>query len=127
MNRTLRNKKALGFGTIDIDFSFAPNGSGAVDQATIEDGRSRIIKSVARTGVGVFDVELREGVMAVNNFKPSLQLATDADAAISSWTYTPATRKVTLRYRAAGTAADLAANAQNRIGGTLTVRDSDGK
>ena len=99
-------------------FSFAPNGSSAVSQSSIQ---GEGIQSVTRTGVGVFDIVLNRGWARFRGFAPSIQLGTDADTTISSWNYTSATRTLTIRTRTAGAAADIAANASNRLGGLLLL------
>lgn len=107
---------------IAIPISFAPNGAGAVDQTTIQG--KRVVTSVTRTGVGVFDIILKQAWDAVITVSESIQLAADADATMSSWNYVAATRTLTLRFRTAGAAADVAANAQNRLGGVIYVSDT---
>jgi len=108
---------------VDVPFSFAPNGASAVDQTTIK-GRNRAVLSVTRSNVGVYDVVFRDVFDDLVTFIPSLQLAADADAAISSWTFVPATRTLTLRARTAGAAAEIAANAANRVGGVCIFRNT---
>lgn len=107
---------------VDLPFSFAPNGAGAVDQTTIKGKRA--IKSVTRTGVGVFDCLLQDGYDDVVNVLPSIRLLADADATLSSWNYVPATKILTLRFRTAGAAADVAANAANLLGAVLILRNT---
>lgn len=110
---------------VEIPISFAPNGAGAVDNT--QNRGKRVIQSVTRTGVGVFDVILKHswdgGLIAVN---PSIQLSADADTTLSSWNYVAATRTLTLRFRTAGAAADIAANAANRLGVVLYTQQSKG-
>ena len=105
-----------------LPFSFAPNSGSAVDQTTIK-GRNAVITSVTRTGAGVFDVVLKDAWDDVIAVTPSIQLNADADATMSSWNYVAATRTLTLRFRTAGAAADVAANANNRLGAVIHVRN----
>ena len=113
--------RAIGKEYTPIPFSFAPNGAGAVVQSSIQ---GEGITSVTRTGVGVFDIVLRSPWYSIIDFLPSIQLAADADTTISSWNYVAATRTLTIRTRTGAAAADIAANASNRLGGTLWARNS---
>lgn len=106
-----------------LPFSFAPNLAGAVDQTTIKGKRA--IKSVTRTGVGVFDCLLQDVYDDVVDVVPSIRLLTDADVTLSSWNYVPATKILTLRFRTAGAAADVAANAANLLGAVLFLRNTN--
>jgi hypothetical protein len=117
----MNQKLSTGKEYVDVDFSFAPNGSSAVAASSI---RGENIASVTRTGVGVFDIVLRNGFYQAIAFKPSVQLGTDADTQISSWNWVQSTKTLTIRVRTAAVAADIAANASNRLGGTLTLRKS---
>lgn len=102
-------------------FSFAPNGSSAVAASSIQ---GEGIASVTRTGTGVFDIVLKSPWTRFAGFCPSVQLASDADVTVSSWNYAAATRTLTVRVRSAGSAADIAANSANRIGGLLLLKNS---
>lgn len=117
----LYDPKVLGVGYVVAPFSFAPNGSSAVAQSSIQ---GEGIASVTRTGVGVFDVVLKSPWYQFQGYTPSLQLNADADSQITSWNYVASTRTLTIRVRTAAVAADIAANANNRIGGTLFLKNS---
>lgn len=121
-NRSMDEVRSPTIGLVPLAFSFAPNGSSAVVQSSIK-GLNHV-SSVTRTGVGVFDIVLKDPWYDVFSFVPSLMLATDADSAVSSWTYTAATKTLTIRVRTAGVAADIAAAATNRIGGCFFVKNS---
>lgn len=103
-------------------FSFFPNGSSAVTQSTIVG--LAVITSITRTGVGVFDVLLREHIDALLCYTPSVGLLTDADVTISSWKYVASTKTLTIRVRSGGAAADIAADADNKLGGILHVKNT---
>jgi hypothetical protein len=114
-------KQAIGKMYTDVDFSFAPAGTGAVSASSI---RGEGITSVTRSDVGVFAVVLDDPIYEVIDFKPSVQLNTDADVTVSSWNYATSTRTLTMRVRSGGSAADISAHASNRLGGCLTGRRS---
>lgn len=100
--------------------SFAPNGAGAVDQSSIEGP----IGAVARTGVGVFEVTLNDlhpGLMAAFA-AVMLNALADTDVQLGAWV--PATKKLIVRVKTAGVAADIAANANNRIQLMLVFRET---
>lgn len=99
-----------------IPFSFRPNSSSAVSQSTIV-GKD-YIESVTRDDVGVFLIVLKGAVNSLW-FVPSVRLLTDADVTISSWDYAPTTKTLTIRVRSGGSAADIASNASNVLGGAI--------
>ena len=117
----LQEAWALSVGQVFCAFSFAPNGASAVAQTSIH---GEGIASVTRTGVGVFDIVLRSPWNQFQGYVPSIQLGTDADITISSWNYVAATKTLTIRTRTAGAAAEVAANAANRLGGLLCLKNS---
>ncbi len=109
-------------GTVLVPFSFAPNGSSAVTQSTIIGDRA--IASVTRAGVGDFDIVVRDDYAVVLGFLPSVQLATTADVTVSDWDYAPTTNTLRIQVRSGGSAADIAANANNRVGGFLVCKNT---
>lgn len=117
----LQKCNGLSVGQVFVPFSFAPNAAGVVAQTSIQ---GEGIASVTRTGVGVFDVVLKSPWTQFQGFVPSIQLNTDLDITISSWNYVAATKTLTIRTRTAGAAAEVAANANNRLGGLLCLKNS---
>lgn len=127
----LNDVRALGIGYVPVPFSFAPNGSSAVSQSSI---KGMGITSVTRTDVGKFDVVLNGTIYDVIDFAPSIALNTAA-AMTCSWVWSASTKTLTLSFFGENTtvggdantqfaAADVAANANNRLGGTLWIRTS---
>lgn len=91
--------------------SFAPNGAGAVDN-TSNQGTGF---TVARTGVGVFEITFNDKTGDLVAPIAGLQLNALANTDIQFGAYDKATRKLIVRVKTAGVAADIAANANNRI------------
>lgn len=119
--KNLQPVRALGKEYVPIPFSFAPNGASAITAPAI---KGEGIQSVARAGVGQFTVVLNAPWADVIAVSQSIQLNADADVSLSSWNYVPATRTLTLNYRTAGAAADVAANANNRLGAVIWAKNS---
>lgn len=105
-----------------IPFHFFPNGSSAVGQTTIK-GLDHVA-SITRTDVGVFDLVLRAPYIGIAAFVPFVHLATDADVTVSSVKWVNSTKTLTIRVRSGGSAADIAADANNILGGVLFMRRS---
>lgn len=118
---TLHNVQAIGIGYVPIPFSFLPNGSSAVDQTSI---KGEGISSVTWTGTGTFDVVLKSPWFDFIGASPFIGLGTDADVTLSSWKWVASTKTLTLRFRSAGSAADIASNADNRLGAVIWVKNS---
>lgn len=102
--------------------SFAPNGSSAVD-ATLNLGQNF---SVTRTGTGAFSLVLRSvNGRRVVSAQAHLRLATPADSVVQVGSVTPSTTDgsvtIVLTVLTAGAAADIAANANNRISFDIMV------
>lgn len=97
--------------TIFMPCSFAPNGTGAPASADFEGP----INSVSRTGVGVFEVTFKDTWPDLLSCVPGVQLDALADTDVQIGSFTPSTRKLIVRVKTAGVAADIAANANNRI------------
>lgn len=120
-------KRAHGRDYVDLDMSFAPNGSSPVAATSI---RGKGVYSVARDDVGTFTITFSSDYAALVCGTATLQLATAADSFTQLGTFTAgtATARATLVVRvmdnSAGTiaAADIAANANNRINVRCTFR-----
>lgn len=105
---------------IDIEGSFAPNGVGAVDAASNEG----LGFSVARTGVGVFVITFKEKFQSLIALSCNLQLSALADTDVQFGAMDLSAKTLTLRVKTAGVAADIAANAANRIHFCATFRNN---
>lgn len=119
--QTLYPVRAIGHDYVPIPFSFAPNGSSAVDQTSI---KGEGISSVTWTGTGTFDVVLKSPFYDLISVNESIGLKTDADVTLSSWKWVSSTKTLTLRFRSGGSAGDIAADADNRLGATIWVKNS---
>jgi hypothetical protein len=106
--------------TVSLMGSFAPNGAGAVDQSSIEGP----IGSVTRSGVGVFDIVFADSHPGLLAAAATLQLNALADSDVQFGAYDAANKKITVRVKTAGVAADIAANANNRIHLVFHFRDT---
>lgn len=97
-----------------IGGSFAPNGSSAVAATSI---KGKGIAAVSRTGTGEFEVTLSDAYADILAVVPSLQLNAAADSYVQlTGAVTPSTtKKFKLTVITAGSAADVSANANNRI------------
>jgi len=115
---TKHNVKTLGRDIVAIPFSFAPNGSSAVAQTSII---GQGIKSVTWTDVGDFDILLNK-TWDVVCATFGVRMASDDDVGISSFRVSGAT--VSITNRTAGTSADIAADAANRLGGVIAIKNS---
>lgn len=120
MNRRLFEIKGANHGLVQVVGSFAPAGTGA---PTSVKGAGF---TVARTGVGTFLVTLADKVPDIHGVSVTAQgvtagLFTVDVGAITSGT---STATVVLRTLVSGAAADVAANAFNRVNFTITVKDS---
>jgi hypothetical protein len=102
--------KAVKQGLVVIAGSFAPNGSSALSSAsTLGAGFT-----VARTGVGVFTVTLSDKYTACHSIVPAgMGAAIFIEA--SAWNSSTNSFTITNLDDVAGSAADVAANAANRI------------
>lgn len=101
-------------------FSFAPNGSSAVSQASII---GPAVQSVTRTGVGVFQVKFNEKYAVYICGFAHFSLSAFADTQVQLSGFTAATSSapasINVLVETAGVAADIAANAANRIMGLM--------
>lgn len=122
-NRNLTNAQVLNRGEVIICGSFAPNGSSAVDAAS----NKGTGWSVARTSAGLFTVTLQDKWIALTAAEVSLQLASPAAQAVQlGATDVSSAKTVQIRVvdTTAGTVADVAADASNRIHFVLRLRNS---
>lgn len=123
----LYEKRASGRDYVDVDCSFAPNGSSAVDATSI---RGKGIYSVARNSAGNFTVTFTADYAALVDGQATLQLASGDDKMVQLGTFTAGTSSArpTLVVRVwdiSGAAeTDVSANANNRIHLALTFRKS---
>ncbi len=121
----LYEKFAHGRDYVDLEMSFAPNGSSAVAATSI---KGKGIYSVARTSAGLFTITFSSDYAALVAGDAHLQLATGDDKYAQLGTFTAATAAaratMTVRVWDASAAAetDVAANANNRINCFFTFR-----
>lgn len=106
--------------TFTINCSFAPNGSSAVASSSYEGP----IGSVSRTGVGTFLVTFTDKWLGLLSAVATLQLSAAADSVVQLGDYTAASKTLVVRVLTAGSAADVAADANNRIHLALTFRNT---
>ena len=98
--------------SMNLSGSFAPNGTGAVDN-TQNNGRGF---TVARSGVGTFVITLDAKFVRLRSCGLTVQLATPANTFAQLTGETVATTQtITITTLTAGAAADIAAAAGNRI------------
>lgn len=117
-SRTTTAVKALTRETVLIAGSFAPAGTGA---PTAVQGKGF---TVARTGVGTFLVTFADKYAALAAATGTLQLAALADSVIQFGSYDASAKTLVVRVLTAGVAADVAADANNRVHFDLTFRNS---
>lgn len=105
--------RSLLVGRADISGSFGPNGTSAVDPASIN-GKGF---TVARTSAGVFTVTLADRYAKLLAANCSLQLATGDDKFVQLGPYVAASHTIQIRvWDASGAApADVTADPNNRI------------
>jgi hypothetical protein len=117
-NRSHYDVKARILGAIALSGSFAPAGTGA---PTASKGAGF---TATRTGVGAFlltfDQPYNHLVAATGN----LQLAAAADSVVQFGNYDATAKTLVVRVLTAGVAADVAADANNRIHFDLTFKNS---
>lgn len=124
-NRNFDIQRILGKGLTEIVGSFAPNGVSAVDLTT----RQGQGWTVARTGVGAFQLTFSDLFVDLVSATANLQLAAVAASVVQIGTYVAASKTLVLTVltEAAGAlaAADVALNANNRIHFRVVFRNSD--
>lgn len=123
MDGTLYKLWAAGPEYAVIVGSFAPNGGSAVDQTSI---RGAGIKSVTWTATGTFDIVLKNAFLELECaiFTVQRSAAADGDVKVIGSEDVVTAKKITITHMAAGVAADVAANAANRIHFVLVLRNS---
>lgn len=114
--RTLNNDM------IPVPGSFAPNGSSAVSASS----RLGLGWSVARTSAGLFTITFNEKYNDLVSFTHGIQLATADDKYTIAGVYTAASKTITITVWdiSGAAAADVAANANNRIHFVAWFRNS---
>lgn len=101
--------------------SFRPNGASAVDN-TLNTGKGF---SVARTGVGAFTITLEDKYTGLDAASWEVQLNAAADwVIVRGATDVSGARTIAITHRTGGAAADIASNANNRIGFVLFLANS---
>lgn len=118
MNRMLEHPWVLDRDVADIRGSFQCNGSSA---PLVVKGKGY---TVVHTGTGVFTVTLVDGVVDILDAEATLQLAVAADSQAQIGVVTASAGTVVINVLTAGTLADIAADANNRINFTIRVRIS---
>lgn len=101
--------EAIGVGLVCVTGSWAPAGTGAV--TTVRGAGF----TVARTDVGVFTITFSEKFPSLVSANATAQLAAAADTQAQAGTYTAASKTLVVRTLTAGSEADIAANANNRV------------
>lgn len=104
----------------DVVGSFAPNGSSAVDA----DSRKGRGWSVARTDVGEFTITLAEKYDTLIADLVSIRLASPGNTIVQTGPYDSSAGTIVIQVLTAGVAADVSANANNKISFKLVFQDS---
>lgn len=110
----------LGPELFTIHGSFAPNGTNPPAAASIEGA----LNSVTRTGAGLFLVTLKDQWLGLVAAIGALQLNVAGDSQVQFGAYDAAAKTLVVRILTAGAAADVAANANNRVHLALTFRNT---
>jgi len=100
--------------------SFAPNGGSAID-ATKNKGRGF---SVARTGAGLFLITFEQVGYDLVEAEATLQVAASADSKAQLGTYDGTAKTLVVRTITGAAAADIAADANNRVNFSATFNQS---
>ena len=120
--RYKKSLRTLNSGVVIVAGSFAPNGSSAIS-ASSRLGRGF---SVARTSAGLFTITFSDKYNQLLSFVSSLQEATAGDQVLVNGVYTAASKTITITNWdiSDAAAADIAANANNRIHFVAVFQDS---
>lgn len=110
--------QAYQLGTIVLSGSFAP------DTASAPTALKGAGFSVVHTSTGVFTVTLDKQYAELVSANATLQLATAADTQCQIGSVSLSGKTFVINVLTAGTLADVAANANNRVNFVLVVRDS---
>lgn len=107
--------------------SFAPNGSSALDSASVEGDLP--LFSVAYVSTGLYRVTLNYRAEAIEDVVATLQLAAAAAQTVQVGTIDESARTIDLRVvnTSSGAVADVAADANNRINFTIALRGNSRK
>jgi hypothetical protein len=117
-SRTTNPVRALTRELILVVGSFAPAGTGA---PTTVQGKGF---TVSRTGVGTFLLTLADKYAALVAATGTLQLLAAANSDVQFGAYDASAKTLVVRTMTAGAAADIAADANNRVHFDLTFRNS---
>lgn len=117
-SRSVFPVKSLGRELHQVVGSFAPAGTGAV---TSVKGKGF---TVSRTGVGVFLITFQDAWADLVSGRASVQLNALADTDAILGPYVAASKTLNIFIKTAGVAADIAANANNRVHFEITFRNS---
>jgi len=101
-----------------LEGSFAPNGAGAVDQSTI---KGAWISSVARDNAGELTLTMVDAFARYEYVEAHLQMAAATDSCAQVGAVDLTAKTIKLHTLTAGAAADIAANANNRVNVKLKV------
>lgn len=101
--------ETVGVGLVCITGSWAPAGTGAV--TTVRGAGF----TVARSDVGVFTITFSEAYPSLAAANATVQLNASADTVAQIGAYTAASKTLVVRTLTAGSDADIAANANNRV------------
>jgi hypothetical protein len=117
----------IGKRRVKLDFTIVPNGTST---PTIVGDTQKAVQSISRQGVGTYTITLKDSyktLIAVQfGFQLNAAAATLAVVTGATDVVTAKTIPFTILQESAGTfaAADIAANANNRIGVSITLSDS---
>lgn len=112
--------QALHQGLQLLEGSFAPNAALAIDATT----RLGVGFTVARVGVGVYRLTLSEVYAQLVSAKLLVQLSAFADTNLHLGAVDLPNRTIDIRVSTAGVAAEIAANANNRVHFSLALRST---
>jgi hypothetical protein len=112
--------KSYQVGTIVLSGSFAPNGTSAVSSSSVKG----VGFTVARTNAGIFTVTLDKVYGELVSANATVQLATPADTQAQIGSVSLSGKTVVINTLTAGSLADIAADANNRVNFVLVVRDT---
>lgn len=120
-NKIFKDPATVESGLVIVAGSFAPAGSGAV---TDVNGRGF---SVARTGTGEFTITFDDKYPSLVSATATLQLASADDQVLHMGTYTAASKTllITVWDISGEGAADIAADANNRVHFTVIFKNTD--
>ena len=117
-NRLWSRLLTIGRNKVLLDGRFNPAGVGAITDVV------GVGLTVARTGVGTFEVTLSDAYAAVESAQAHLQLLNPADSFAQLGSYTAATRKLVIRTLTAGVVADIAADPHNIVHFQIVVKNT---